>query len=73
MRHSLPSAGARFHLRDGRKLVFYTVRQSGFRRRTGELLAVAFVLTAAALAATLLAASHAPRHPVRVVPSVAVR
>ena len=55
----------RFHLQDGRKLVFYPVRQSGLRRRTGEVIALAFVLIAAVLAATLLAASRAPRHPAR--------
>lgn len=55
----------RFHLQDGRKLVFYPLPQSGLRRRTGEAIALAFVLIVAALAATLLAASRAPRHAAR--------
>ncbi len=60
-----PDSFGKFHLKDGRRVVFYPVRQSSLRRRTGEVLAVAFVLTAAVLAATLLAASHAPRRPLR--------
>ncbi len=65
MQSSLPGSCAKFHLKDGRKLVFYPVRQSGFRRRTGEVIAVAIVLVAAALAATLLAASRPPRRVLR--------
>jgi hypothetical protein len=62
MQSSPHGSCGKFHLEDGRKLVFYPVRQSGLRRRTGEVIAVAFVLIAAALAATLLAASRAPKH-----------
>ncbi len=52
----------RFHLKDGRRLVFYPIRQTRIARRLGEAVALAFVLVAAVLAATLLAAGHAPRH-----------
>jgi hypothetical protein len=63
MQSSPPGSYGNFHLKDGRRLVFYPVRKSSLRRRTGEVLAVAFVLVAAALAATLLAATRMPRHP----------
>jgi hypothetical protein len=65
MQSSPPGSCGKFHLKDGRPLVFYPVPQSSLRRRTGEVLAVAFVLIAAALAATLLAASRSPHHSLR--------
>ncbi|MGH9443342.1 MAG: hypothetical protein ACRD16_13835 [Thermoanaerobaculia bacterium] len=63
MQISPPGSCGRFHLRDGRKLVFYPVRRSGLSRRMGEVIALAFVLLAAALAATLLASTRVPRRP----------
>ena len=74
MQSSPDGSCGKFHLKDGRKLVFYPVRHSGLRRRTSEVIALAFMLIAAALAATLLAASRAPRRPLRAdFESVAIR
>jgi hypothetical protein len=58
---SLPGSCGKFHLKDGRPVVFHCVRRSNLRRRAGEALALAFVLIAAAFAASLLTASRSPR------------
>lgn len=49
------SSAARFHLRDGRPLVFYTIPRSVFRRRAGEFLLGVMLVAMGLVAATLLA------------------
>jgi hypothetical protein len=65
---------ARFHLKDGRPLVFHSIPESLFRRRAGEILLFLTLLAVGMLAATLLAKSRAdpPRqavNPPRTVPA----
>jgi len=58
---------ARFHLKDGRPLVFHSLPESFFRRRAGEILLFVLLVAAGMLAATLLAKGTAepPRAAVR--------
>ena len=53
------SRAARFHLKDGRPLVFHSIPESVFRRRAGEILIFVMLLAAGMLAATLLAKGRA--------------
>jgi hypothetical protein len=53
--HQSSSGAARFHLKDGRPLVFHTLPQSVLRRRAGEILILAVLAAAGLIAATLLA------------------
>lgn len=53
--HHTSSDAARFHLEDGRPLVFHTVPQSVFRRRAGEILFFVMLAAVGLIAATLLA------------------
>ena len=53
--HPPGSSAARFHLKDGRPLVFHTIPQSVFRRRAGEILLFVMLAAVGLIAATLLA------------------
>jgi hypothetical protein len=52
------SGTAKFHLKDGRILVFHAVRPSALRRRAGEVLLAALIAALGLLAATLFAKGH---------------
>jgi hypothetical protein len=46
---------ARFHLKDGRPLVFHSLPESFFRRRAGEILLFVLLVAVGMVAATLFA------------------
>ena len=51
----LGSQAARFHLKDGRTLIFQTLRPSLFRRRAGEITLALLVALLGLIARSLLA------------------
>ncbi len=59
------STAARFHLRDGRPLVFHTIPRSVFRRHMGEIALALMLAVVGLIAATLLAKGRpdSPRPP----------
>ncbi len=66
---------ARFHLKDGRPLVFHSIPESFFRRRAGEILLFVLLVAAGMLAATLLAkgAPDSPRTAAPTRPAIEAR
>jgi hypothetical protein len=52
------SGTGKFHLKDGRTLVFHAVQQSTIGRRAGEILLAAVIAGLGLLVATLFAKGH---------------
>jgi hypothetical protein len=58
MRELIANSSARFHLQDGRPLVFHAVRRSFVRRLAGEILLLFLVAVIGFVAANLFARSR---------------
>jgi len=63
MREFIAGSSARFHLKDGRPLVFHTVDRSFVRRRAGDILLIFIIGLLGFVAANLFARTHADARP----------